>query len=98
MESCDFADTHSGIGEVRNTHVNIGTGEDVSIAELGALVRQTVGFTGRLEFDPGKPDGTPRKLTDVSRLHALGWRHRTALEEGVRRLYDWYRSHVRARR
>ena len=91
MEERDFADTYApGAKEIRNTHINIGTGEDISIAELAELVRTTVGFGGRLAFDTSKPDGTPRKLTDVSKLHGLGWRHRVELEEGVRRLYEWY--------
>jgi GDP-L-fucose synthase len=99
MESRDFKDTYpAGAGEIRNTHINIGTGEDVSIAELAELVRRIVGFGGCLEFDTTKPDGTMRKLTDVSKVHALGWRHRMELEEGVRRMYDWYLSHAQARR
>jgi GDP-L-fucose synthase len=99
MEQCDFPDTWPpGTGEIRNTHVNIGTGEDISIAELAEQVRRTVGFEGRLEFDPGKPDGALCKRTDVSKLHALGWRHRVNLEEGVQRLYDWYRRTAQIRR
>jgi GDP-L-fucose synthase len=70
--------------------VNIGTGEDLSIRELAELICRVVGFRGTLVFDTGKPDGTPRKLLDVSRLHALGWRHRIPLEEGVRQTYRWY--------
>ena len=72
--------------------VNVGTGEDTSIAELAALVARTVGYEGRLEFDASKPDGTPRKLLDVSRLHALGWRARIGLEEGLRGTYAWYQA------
>ncbi len=91
MENRDFADTYPpGSTEVRNTHINIGTGSDVTIAELAELVRRIVGFGGCLEFDTSKPDGTMRKLTDVSKLHALGWRHSVELEEGVRRMYEWY--------
>ena len=70
--------------------VNIGTGEDLSIRELAELICRIVGFRGALVFDTSKPDGTPRKLLDVSRLHALGWRHRIPLEEGVRQTYRWY--------
>ncbi len=73
-------------------HINIGTGEDVSIAELAALLASEAGYAGECVFDPSKPDGTPRKLLDVSRLHALGWRHRTALRDGVRAMYQWYRA------
>lgn len=72
-------------------HINIGTGEDLSIAELARLVARIVGFKGSFVFDPSKPDGTPRKLLDVAKLNALGWRHRTDLESGIRQTYDWYR-------
>ena len=68
--------------------VNIGTGEDVSIRELAEIVSRVVGFEGELVFDSAKPDGTPRKLMDVSRMHGLGWRHRIALEDGIRRVYE----------
>jgi GDP-L-fucose synthase len=78
--------------------VNVGWGEDVSIAELAALVARTVGFTGRLRFDTTKPDGTPRKLLDTSRLTAAGWRPSIRLEEGVRGTVEWYRQIVAARR
>jgi GDP-L-fucose synthase len=70
--------------------VNIGTGEDVSIGETAALVRESVGFKGEIVFDTSKPDGTPRKLLDVSRLHALGWRHKIGLREGLASTYRWY--------
>jgi len=70
--------------------VNLGTGEDVTIRELAETVQKVVGFTGRLVFDTSKPDGTPRKLQDVSRMHGLGWRHQVELEEGIRRTYQWY--------
>jgi GDP-L-fucose synthase len=74
--------------------VNVGTGEDVTISELAHLVADCIGFEGRLIFDTSKPDGTPRKLLDVSRLHALGWRHATPLAEGVRSTYQWFLEHV----
>jgi GDP-L-fucose synthase len=70
--------------------VNVGVGEDVSIAELAELLREVVGFEGGIEFDRSKPDGAPRRLLDVSRLHDLGWRHRRSLEEGVRDTYRWF--------
>jgi GDP-L-fucose synthase len=76
--------------------LNIGCGEDISIAELAALVCRVVGFAGALRFDAGKPDGMPRKLLDVSRLHALGWRARTPLEAGLRATYRWYLDHLAA--
>jgi GDP-L-fucose synthase len=70
--------------------VNIGCGEDVSIRELAELVARVVGYPGRLAFDPTKPDGTPRKLLDVTRLDALGWKPRIGLEEGLRGTYEWF--------
>lgn len=70
--------------------VNVGTGVDVTIRELAEIIQRVTGFAGRLAFDASKPDGTPRKLLDVSRLHSLGWHHRTELEDGVRGVYDWF--------
>ena len=72
--------------------INIGTGTDVTIADLARLIADVVGFTGRFVFDTSKPDGTPRKLLDVSKLTALGWRPRIDLESGIRRTHDWYRA------
>ncbi len=72
------------------SHVNVGTGEDVSIRELAELVAEVVGYGGEIRFDPSRPDGAPRKLLDVSRLHALGWRHRIGLREGLERTYRWF--------
>ncbi len=90
MEKVDFADLKGSAPQVRNTHINIGTGREHSIRELAFLIRDVVGFTGDITFDASKPDGTMRKLTDVTKLHALGWHHRVELAEGVKRLYDWY--------
>jgi GDP-L-fucose synthase len=72
--------------------VNIGTGDEVSIRDLAQLIKATVGFEGELLFDSGKPDGTPRKLSDTTRINGLGWRHRTGLAEGVRSAYNWFRE------
>jgi GDP-L-fucose synthase len=77
-----------------DSHVNIGTGEDITIRDLATTVAHVVGYTGRLAFDPSKPDGTPRKLLDVSYLHALGWRNKTSLEEGLRLTYAWFLEHA----
>ncbi len=74
--------------------VNIGVGEDLSIAELAELISRVVGFTGKIVYDPGKPDGTPRKLVDVSRINGLGWRAAIPLEAGVRTTYEWFLEHV----
>jgi len=77
------------------THINIGTGEDLTIAEVAELIKKIVGFTGEIIYDSTKPDGTPRKLMDVSRLHNLGWKHKTSLEEGIKKTYKWYREQLR---
>ncbi|RMD68918.1 MAG: GDP-L-fucose synthase, partial [Gammaproteobacteria bacterium] len=74
------------------SHINVGTGKDISIAELAGLIREVVGFEGEIAFDPGKPDGTPRKLLDVSRLKALGWEARIGLREGLEDAYRWFTS------
>ena len=73
--------------------VNIGTGEDISIKDLALLIKRIIGFEGELEFDSSKPDGTPRKLMDVSKLHAAGWRHKVQLEEGIKLAYEDFLSH-----
>ena len=78
------------LGEIRNCHINIGTGKELAIRELSELVVKSVGFTGIVEFDTTKPDGTMRKLIDVSKLHSLGWTHKVEIEEGVQRLFYWY--------
>jgi GDP-L-fucose synthase len=77
-------------------HLNVGTGEDLTIAELAQKVAQVVGYTGEIRFDPAQPDGTPRKLLDVSRIHSLGWRATIPLEEGIRSTYDWLCTHAAA--
>ncbi len=82
MEQVDFKDARS--------HINIGTGKEITIKALAELIMKTVGYTGKLTFDSSKPDGTMRKLTDPSKLHALGWHHRIEIEEGVQRMYEWY--------
>ena len=80
-------------------HINVGSGAELSIRQLAELIAQVVGFTGRLEFDPSMPDGTPRKLMDVSRIRALGWKPRLSLPEGIRGAYAWYlANHSEARR
>lgn len=80
------------LGEIRNCHINIGTGKELTIKQLSELIVQTVGFTGTVVWDESKPDGTPRKLIDVSKLHSLGWTHNVEIEQGVQKLYDWYRQ------
>jgi GDP-L-fucose synthase len=74
-------------------HINVGSGEDLSIRELAELVRSIVYPEAELTFDTAKPDGMPRKLLDVSRLHRLGWRHRVGMRDGIASTYDWFLAH-----
>jgi GDP-L-fucose synthase len=103
MENIDFQDVVSNKSvtegslegksegnEIRNTHINIGTGKEISIRDLSYLIMEKVGFGGKLVFNTTKPDGTMRKLTDPSKLHALGWHHQIEIEDGIDRLYKWY--------
>lgn len=78
------------LGEIRNCHINIGTGKELTIKELSVLVAKTANFTGKIVWDETKPDGTPRKLINVDKLHSLGWKHKIEIEEGVEKLYKWY--------
>ena len=82
------------LGEIRNCHINVGTGKELTIRELSELVVKAVGFEGTVEFDASKPDGTMRKLIDVSKLHSLGWTHKVEIEEGVQKLFDWYKKSI----
>lgn len=91
----DFKDICAGKGEeIRNCHINIGTGKEISIREAAEMIIREVGFRGELRWDRSKPDGTLRKLTDVTRLHALGWHHRIEIDEGIHRLYEWYQKGI----
>lgn len=83
------------LGEIRNCHINVGTGKELTIRELSELVVKTVGFEGVIEFDSSKPDGTPRKLIDVEKLHSLGWTHKVEIEDGVQKLFDWYKDSLK---
>jgi GDP-L-fucose synthase len=90
LENRDFKDTYSkDEKEIRNTHINIGTGKDISIKELAETIKRVVGFQGELYFNTEKLDGTMVKLTDPSKLHELGWRHKVELEDGIRTMYEW---------
>ena len=87
----DFKDTYpEGSKEIRNCHINVGTGKEISIREVAEKIMKEIGFKGELRWDSSKPDGTLRKLTDVSKLHGLGWHHQVEIDEGVHRLYEWY--------
>jgi len=91
-----FADLRIPGTDIRNTHINIGTGQELSIAGLAELIRHEVGFRGEIRWDATKPDGTMRKLCDVTKLHSLGWHHTVGLPQGIARLYAWYRGQNQA--
>ncbi len=91
LENRDFKDTYDiNDKEIRNTHINIGTGVDISIKELALTIKKIVGYKGELYFNVSKPDGTMIKLTDPSKLHSLGWKHKIELEDGISTVYEWY--------
>lgn len=94
MENVNFSDLHSSDKEIRNTHINIGTGKEISIKNAAELIKNKIGFNGEITFDSTKPDGTLRKLTDVTKLHKLGWHHSIEIEEGIERLYNWYLNSI----
>ena len=83
------------LGEIRNCHINVGTGKELTIRELSELVVKAVGFEGEVFFDVNKPDGTMRKLIDVSKLHSLGWTHKVEIEDGVQKLFEWYQESLK---
>lgn len=90
----DFKDTYEpSATEIRNCHINVGTGIEHTIRDVAQMVINAVGFEGTLLWDSTKPDGTPRKLIDVSKLHRLGWHHKVELADGVKKLYQWYLQH-----
>lgn len=89
----DFKDTYSSSEkEIRNCHINIGTGKEITIRELAEKIKKEIDYKGTILWNSGKPDGTPRKLTDVSKLHSLGWQHRIEIDEGIHRLTEWYKN------
>lgn len=93
MENRDFKDTFSEENkDIRNTHINIGTGVDVSIRDLAEMIKSIVDFKGDLVYNTNKPDGTLRKLTDVSKLNTLGWKYKMKLEDGIKHMYNWYNN------
>lgn len=90
MKNVDFHQVAENKKEIRNTHINIGTGKDIAIKDLANLIAKEIGFQGNIIFDSTKPDGTMKKLTDVSKLHSLGWKHSIEIEEGIRKMYQLY--------
>ena len=94
MKNVDFKDLSEGKTEIRNTHINIGIGKDISIKDLAHLIAEKTEYKGNIEFDSSKPDGTMKKLTDVSKLNSLGWQHKTEIQEGVSKMFHWYTSNM----
>lgn len=92
MKNVNFTDLISSQEEIRDTHINIGTGVDCTIAELAYLIQASVGFNGTIKFDSTKPDGTPRKLLSVEKLHGLGWKHKIDLDKGIKSTVSWYKD------
>jgi GDP-L-fucose synthase len=97
FENIDFKDLvpdksmfEQEVKNIKNTHINIGRGTDIAIRDLVKMIQSIVGYTGEIEWDTTKPDGTPQKLMDVSKLNALGWKPKISLEDGVRRVYEFY--------
>lgn len=90
MENRDFKDCFSNPDSIKNTHINIGTGIDISIKDLAYLIKEIVGYEGDFVFNTEKPDGTLKKLTDCGKLNNLGWKHKIDLAEGVKKMYLWY--------
>ena len=92
LENVDFKDLKGTDEKVRNCHINIGTGVEISIKELADIIKHEIGYEGEICWDTSKPDGTMRKLCNVDKLHALGWQHSVEIEEGIKRIYKWYLS------
>ena len=95
MENVDFKDTcQTNEKDIRNTHINIGTGVDISIKELAQLIKHTINFNGRLFFNTSKHDGVMSKLTNPGKLNNFGWKYKTRLQEGLEKTYHWYKNHL----
>ena len=92
MQNVDFKDLIKDKKEIRNTHINIGTGSDISIKDLSSLIARIIDYKGNISFDSSKPDGTMKKLTDPSKLNGLGWKHQVEIKEGVERVFEWYKN------
>lgn len=90
IENQSFVNNRDGIKEIRNCHINVGTGKEISIREVAEKIMKEIGFKGELRWDRTKPDGTMKKLTDPTKLHRLGWHHKIEIDEGIHRLYEWY--------
>ncbi|SUW97569.1 GDP-fucose synthetase [Campylobacter jejuni subsp. doylei] len=92
MENVDFKNLHDGNKQIKNTHINIGTGVDYSISEVANMIKNIVGFDGDLLFNINRPDSTMDRLMDCSKIHSLGWKHKIELEDGIKMMYEWYKN------
>ncbi|MBC35363.1 MAG: GDP-fucose synthetase [Bacteroidetes bacterium] len=92
VENVNFDDLHNGSGEILNTHINIGTSEEISIYDLAHKIKGIIGYKGELVFNSDKPDGTMRKVTNTDKIHDLGWKHEIKIDQGIEKLYNWYTS------
>lgn len=92
MNHINFADLSAGLSEVRNTHINLGTGSDITIKDLVIMIKDIVGFNGDVEFDTSKPDGTYRRTMSVDKIHKLGWQHKLELRDGLQETIKWYKE------
>jgi len=92
MQNVNFEDLSKNKKEIKNTHINLGTGNDCTIKDLAYKIKEIVGFSGEINFDSTKPDGTPRKLLDVSKINSLGWRHKIDIDSGLNRTISWYKE------
>ena len=90
LENISFNDLKGNNSEIRNCHINIGTGVEITIKDLADKIKHTIKYQGNIYWDNTKPNGTMRKLCDVTKLHSLGWKHKIEIDEGIQRLYDWY--------
>ena len=90
MNNINFSDLSKNMKDIKNTHINIGTGVDITIKDLALIIKKEIGFKGQVEFDVTKPDGTLKKLQDVSKLRSLGWEHKIDLKDGIRDTVKWY--------
>ena len=90
MQNVNFKDLIKDKKEIRNTHINIGTGSDITIKDLSSLIARIIDYKGNISFDSSKPDGTMKKLTDPSKLNGLGWKHQIEIEQGVEKMWEWY--------
>lgn len=95
MQNIDFKNLHSNQKEIQNTHLNIGPNENITIKELAMLIRNVVDFKGELVFNANLPNGAMNKLTDCSKIHSLGWKHKINLKEGIEMMYQWYKDSIR---